>query len=431
MIVRDAALDLPACLESVRGVADEIVIGDTGSADNTVDLARTLGARVISIPWENDFARARNLALAEVHTDWVLSLDADERLDPGAARRLPPLLDDKKSRAYQVPIRNYVLSLNNGIWDRPAMPNRSPLPEAMKYPAYVDHENVRLFRRDPQLYFVGRVHETVGIRVQETGGGLGRADFLIHHFGLAVDPQTQHRKNLYYRELSLQKIREMPHNAQAHFELGLVETSVESSLHCFELACGLKPDFTQAWIFAGMMHRKLGRLQQALEAFSRGGKLAPTNSLISESLGDVYYDLGNFQLAEKEYRRTRKLGPVRASLDSKLGLAQIRNGRTAAGLARLRKAIVSETGLAELHDRLIVACVWLNRQHEAAAAAEEKLVQIEPAEKDFLRAASIHAQLPDLSRAAELLKIGLSRFPQSEKLSVALAEIEPRATKSY
>jgi tetratricopeptide (TPR) repeat protein len=431
MIVRDAARDLAPCIESVRGVADEIVIGDTGSVDSTIELARSLGARVFSIPWENDFALARNLVLAEAHTDWVLSIDADERLDPCAARLLPALLANQKFRAYQVPIRNYFLSLNEGIWDRPAKPNRSPFPEARKYPAYVDHENVRLFRRVPEIYFVGRVHETVGIRVQETGGGLGRADFLIHHFGLAVDRLTQNRKNLYYRDLSLQKVQEMPRNAQAHFELGLVETSMESALRCFEIACELKPDFAEAWIYAGVMYRNLGRLQRALEALSQARKLAPTNSLIAESLGDVHYDLGNFQLAEEEYRRTRKLGPVRAGLESKLGLAQIRNGRAANGFGRLRKAIAREPALPELHDRLIVVCVWLNLQQDAAAAAEAKLVQTEPTDKDFLRAASIYHCMQDLDRAAELLKIGLSRFPQSEKLRVALAEVEPQSPRAY
>jgi tetratricopeptide (TPR) repeat protein len=430
MIVRDAARDLPACIESVRGIADEIVIADTGSVDNTVELARLLGARVISIPWEDDFSRARNLALAEVHTDWVLALDADERLDPAAKLQIPKLLADPQFVGYQVPIRNYVLSLNERIWDRPAKPNRSPIPEAKEYPAYIDHQNVRLFQRDPEIYFVGRVHETVGIRIRESGRGMGRADFLIHHLGLAVDPQAQTRKNLYYRELSIQKIREMPSNAQAHFELGLVETSAESALSCFKQACEIKPDFVEAWIFEGLAHRMLGQHHEALAAFSRGAILAPANPLISESLGDVHYELGHFQLAEKEYRRARKLGSDRASLESKLGLTQIRKGRTADGLRRLRKAVACETSLPELHDRLIVACVWLNLKADAAAAAEAKLALTDPDERDFLRAASIHAQLRNSLRAAELLKIALGRFPQSEKLCAALLEVNPQHPKT-
>ena len=51
-------------------------------------MASEAGARVVSIPWQNDFAKARNLALEQVHADWVLSLDADEQLDPSAPRLL-------------------------------------------------------------------------------------------------------------------------------------------------------------------------------------------------------------------------------------------------------------------------------------------------------------------------------------------------------
>ena len=423
MIVRDAVRDLAACLESVRGVADEIVIADTGSVDNSIEIARRLGAFVFSIPWENDFAQARNLAVAEVKAEWILSMDADERLDPSAARRLPPLLANLKARAYQVPIRNYVLSLNERIWDCPAKPNDTALPEAKIYPAYVDHENVRLFRRDPEIYFVGRVHETVGIRILETGGGLGRADFLIHHFGLAAGTETQDRKNRYYRELSLQKIQDLPQSAQAHFELGMVETSVERALLCFGRACELKPDFAESWIFAGMMHRKLGHIQRALDAFLRAGKLAPANPLVAECLGDVFYDRGEFQEAEKRYRRARKLGRPLPGLETKIGLAQIRNGHGAKGVERVRKAIAMEPGTAELHDRLITACVWLNRTREAAEAAEAKLARTNPTETDFLRAASIYAQIPDMARAAEILNSGLVQFPQSEKLRAGLAEV--------
>ena len=92
MIVRDAAATLDGCLRSAKGVVDEIVIADTGSSDSTPDIARGYDAKVIHIPWENDFAAARNQALAEVTADWILSLDADERLDPESAATIPALL---------------------------------------------------------------------------------------------------------------------------------------------------------------------------------------------------------------------------------------------------------------------------------------------------------------------------------------------------
>ena len=60
MIVRNAEKDIRACLNSVLGTVDEVHIADTGSTDSTVDIANEMGARVVSIPWENDFAKARN-----------------------------------------------------------------------------------------------------------------------------------------------------------------------------------------------------------------------------------------------------------------------------------------------------------------------------------------------------------------------------------
>ena len=75
---------------------------------------------------------------------------------------------------YQVSIRNYVLSLEDRVWDRPAQPNDFRLPAAQGYPAYVDHQNVRLFRRDPRLIFVGRVHESVGPSIEAAGLRLGQ-----------------------------------------------------------------------------------------------------------------------------------------------------------------------------------------------------------------------------------------------------------------
>ncbi|MFN0027477.1 MAG: glycosyltransferase family 2 protein [Acidimicrobiales bacterium] len=94
LIVKNEAEDLPACLASVATVADEVIVYDTGSTDNTVDVARELGATVIEGEWRNDFGWARNQAMAAARGTWILSIDADERLelDDGAAAPLRSLL---------------------------------------------------------------------------------------------------------------------------------------------------------------------------------------------------------------------------------------------------------------------------------------------------------------------------------------------------
>jgi tetratricopeptide (TPR) repeat protein len=92
MIVRDEAQRLEACLRSVRDLADEMVVVDTGSSDDTIAVAEAAGARVERITWPGDFAPARNAALTHVNGDWVLVLDADEQLRPEAIAPLRALM---------------------------------------------------------------------------------------------------------------------------------------------------------------------------------------------------------------------------------------------------------------------------------------------------------------------------------------------------
>lgn len=84
MIVRDEARCITRCLESVRDLVDEMVVLDTGSIDDTVALALAAGAEVHHFTWVDDFAAARNAALALCTGDWRLVMDADEWLADGA-----------------------------------------------------------------------------------------------------------------------------------------------------------------------------------------------------------------------------------------------------------------------------------------------------------------------------------------------------------
>src|SRR6185437_3746039 len=82
MIVRNEERSLQSCLDSVRGIAGELIIVDTGSTDSTPQIAERNGARVIGFDFTfADFAAARNKALENATKRWILVLDADETLD--------------------------------------------------------------------------------------------------------------------------------------------------------------------------------------------------------------------------------------------------------------------------------------------------------------------------------------------------------------
>jgi tetratricopeptide (TPR) repeat protein len=436
MIVKNAARDLSDCLASVTGVVNEMVIADTGSTDNTAEIARDAGAKVICVAWENDFSQARNAPLAMVSADWVLSLDADERLDPDAPAVLPALVARKDVAGYQVTIRNYVPTLAHKLWDRSAVPNDSNYAPARHAAAYVDHENVRLFRRDPAIRFTGRVHETVGWSILSSRRKIATANLMIHHMGMLGDPQERARKILFYLELGKQKVAEMPGNRQAHFELGvsLLENlgNTRDALVSFQRCCEIDPKFGLGWFFIGVCQFRLEDYPAALAALRRAERCGQSTPWLAEMLGDVHYNLQDFEAAAASYRRSLKHAPTKASIESKLGLAEIRTGRASAGLRRLRQAVEEDPANTESHDRLIVAEVFLRHLPSAAEAAERKLDSVAPRAEDFLRAASIHGKMEHWAEAAALVRRGLALYPSSEPLLNALSTIEttPAASRA-
>ncbi len=143
MIVRDEAEMAIGFLEAVRGVWDELIVVDTGSTDDTVALFTAAGATVRHHPWGNDFSEARNVALDAVTGDWVLVLDADERVSPEFVREFLAAIERPELGALTVCLSN-------------ALP--------------FGHERasrlLRAWRTDPAIRFRHAIHEDASPSVQ-------------------------------------------------------------------------------------------------------------------------------------------------------------------------------------------------------------------------------------------------------------------------
>ena len=81
ILTKNEEKDIEAAIQNARQCADEVLVVDSGSTDRTVELAEKNGARVVFRAWDNDFAAQRNFALSQTEADWVLYLDADERMN--------------------------------------------------------------------------------------------------------------------------------------------------------------------------------------------------------------------------------------------------------------------------------------------------------------------------------------------------------------
>jgi glycosyltransferase involved in cell wall biosynthesis len=168
---------LRACLESVAW-ADEIVVVDGESTDKTVALAREFTDRVWVRPWPG-FAAQKNFALEQASGDWVLALDADERVTPDLHARIARIVaDDAAGR----PVADgYALPRKNIFWGRWVR-------HGGLYPDY----QLRLFRRRAGRFLADAVHESV--RVEGRVERLGEA--LLHHSYRSLEDFVQ-RSNRY------------------------------------------------------------------------------------------------------------------------------------------------------------------------------------------------------------------------------------------
>ena len=102
LIARDAEELLPATIESIRFVADEILVVDTGSLDRTCAIAADANAKILNVPWNDDFSAPRNLALAQATGDWILWLDAGETVTAEVAQAIKLFIREQAdpARAY-------------------------------------------------------------------------------------------------------------------------------------------------------------------------------------------------------------------------------------------------------------------------------------------------------------------------------------------
>ena len=275
MIVKNGAAGLERCLRSVAGIVDRVVIGDNGSADATIEIARAYHAEILNVPWTDDFAAARNAVLSRAQCDWILVLDADEMLAPHAANALPALTRVAKTAAWNMRRLDYVTDLDVRCHGHQAIRNTTSLDEAKCYPAYFESLLTRLFRRDPRIRFEGGVHETVAYSVDRAGLLRSDCGLLIHHFGYVEDSaQVRDAKSAYYHRLGLRKLTQGGgKDACAYLETGIsfldYARDPAAAQSFLEKSAELDPNSPLVWLYLGLCSTRLGRLEEAYTQLDR------------------------------------------------------------------------------------------------------------------------------------------------------------------
>ena len=161
-IVKNEEHNIAKSIESIKEGVDNIIIVDTGSTDNTIEICEKLGCRVVNYVWENDFSKARNFALSQTDADWILFLDADEYFETP--------LDNT--------FKNYIQGLNDNNVDMIRILTYNI--DTAKNTTLSTVYGLKLFKNTPDIYYIRPIHEYLTFSKEKVNCGLLTQCPLIH-----------------------------------------------------------------------------------------------------------------------------------------------------------------------------------------------------------------------------------------------------------
>ncbi len=321
MIVKNEAGCLADCLDSVREIADEIIVADTGSTDNTIEIAHQYGSKVHEIEWRDDFAQARNESLELATGDWLLHIDADEALDADGASEIRRIVDGDGlgADAIELTLANYCDDPRAWRWT-PAEPDDAM---ARGRSGYIAVELLRLFRNGRGFEYREPVHENITESVRERGGVVRAEPITIHHYGYDSDAGQPNPKAEFYLKIARSKVEQRPQDPKAWYDLG------EQLLAC-------------------------EKTDEAEEACRRTLELSPIHLGSATTLANILLMRGDFDEAKELLLKLESGGVSAPHIGMTLGAIACRDGRLDEAKRRLEAVL-------DIQPKNIMAILYLAR----------------------------------------------------------------------
>lgn len=221
MIMRDSAKTLRRCLDSVKGLVDEIIIVDTGSKDDSVQIAKSYGAQIFHDPWQDDFARPRNIGIEKAQGQYILIMDPDETIFLKDHINIKQLTTTKRYTAFLLTTFNYS--------PRSRDPKYKLLPVGKdptgKFPGYVPSTKTRFFKNGLGIKFEGCWHELVAWYILRNKIPMAKSLVPIHHWTHEIEQASWPQKKAFYLKMGEKKVRQWPKSGKARWELSIPEIS--------------------------------------------------------------------------------------------------------------------------------------------------------------------------------------------------------------
>lgn len=282
LIVKDEAPVLGRCLDSLRGIYDELLVVDTGSTDDTVRIARAYGARVERFQWCDDYAAARNFAESLLETEYVFWIDADEVLTAGHEE-----IVEIVRRGEDVSVRPKSV-LEFDCEGRPKHRN------ADGSPLLIEHLRQDLLHRRGSHTWKGAAHEW-------TEGPLGRAcpEIRMEQWDRpGGDPHAESRWAPLRREAAKRSDRALYYLAAEHGNHGHYVEAVALLDYLLRLPGDPNPLRAKGSCLKGHYLYLVGEVELATSAYLEAIRLYPVLAEPYYFLAEMFFELGRYDLAE-------------------------------------------------------------------------------------------------------------------------------------
>jgi len=295
MIVKNEEENLGRILSDIHGVVDEICIVDTGSQDGTISLAKSYGARIEHFPWCDDFSAARNHSIACAESDYLIWLDADDRIHENDRQ----ILADLKSRLQPHKDRAYMLKILSCSED---------MPETISY-------QTRIIPNREGVCFEGRVHEQVIPSLKRSGITVEPVDITVRHVGYhdAAARLGKARRNL---DILMKELQAGKDSATRCFFIAMACIGVQDYEQCLTYLSRARQKRTDedwqhySYTVSTECLLQLGRIREAYSEITAGITSFPESQLLHYYLGTVCMHEEHYAEAAAAFKRASVLKPL-------------------------------------------------------------------------------------------------------------------------
>jgi tetratricopeptide (TPR) repeat protein len=365
-IVKNEAHRIADCLDSAKDFVDEAIVVDTGSTDDTIAIAKQCSAKVFKFDWCDDFAAARNYALSHATGNWILVLDADEKLAPEAKLSLRQILQQPECIAANL-VRQEIGA------------QQSPYSLVS-----------RLFRRRKDIKFCGYYHESIDDSIAKichhepswkvfTVPGVS-----IQHYGYSISEISLRGKQELAKRLMHKHLERFPRDAYMCSKLGAlyVESGdlergmelLERGINILERGNNLQiqPQIEfELYYHTAIAHSHRSESQTAALFYQKALDL-DVPELVKlpalNNLGNLCQAQGDSKSAIAAYQQVIDIAPNFAKGFYNLGIALKASGQLQQAIGAYDRAIAIEPEYAEAHQNLGVALVHSGQIQQAIAA---------------------------------------------------------------